>query len=208
MQAQKDRELAEIDDLIKYAKRAEKKENYREAKTFYNDALTIIKNSRFKNHKEFLRRKKEITLALSSDEIVKGAKGYIKYKGKWLSPKKYENIRLKEGYIRYNGEWVLTSNIMDILKQESYKKALDTIAQSYNIWVNRNVNGIRLCPGSVEQKVGVSQNVKVVSFNWELNIELPRSSYECHVVLDFKKSTGEWLVQNIECCRIFKELPQ
>lgn len=207
MQAQKDRELAEIEDLIKYAKRAEKKENYREAETVYNDALTIIKNSRFKNHKEFLRRKKEITFALNSDEIVKGAKGYIKYKGKWLTPKKYENTRLKEGYIRYNGEWVLTSNIMDILKQESYNKALDIIAESYNIPVNRNVDEIRLYSGSVEKKVDVSENTKVVSFNWELNIKLPRSSYECHAVLDFRKSTGEWLVQNIECCRIFEGLP-
>jgi hypothetical protein len=111
-QAERDKRAAlkqqDIQTVQKHTKAAavhRQEQRFLEAKKGYEAALATITNSRFRDDNDLAAYRKKIETALAADDIVYGSKGYILYKGKWLSPEEMELTRYSEGFVKYKGDF-------------------------------------------------------------------------------------------------------
>jgi len=103
---QQQTELETIAQFVTNGRNAWQRQDYREARQHYEAALQKVTASRFKAERRFLDYKNEIKTALKNDDIIYGAKGYIKYHNKWMSPQEYETTLFQEGYVKYQGRLI------------------------------------------------------------------------------------------------------
>jgi len=103
---QQQTELAAITQLVAKGRDAWQRQDYLEARKHYEAALQKVTASKFKTERRFGDYKNEIETALENDDIIYGAKGYIKYHNKWMSPQEYEKTLFQEGYVKYQGRLI------------------------------------------------------------------------------------------------------
>ena len=103
--AQKQDDIQTVEKQMQAADVHRQEKRFLEAKKGYEAALAFIQNSRFQNDNELAGYRRKIESLVAADDIVYGSKGYVLYKGKWLSPEQLELARYSEGFVKYKGEF-------------------------------------------------------------------------------------------------------
>ena len=114
---QQQAELALIADLVSDGRNAWQRQDYGAARKYYDTALKKVTASAFKTERRFIDYKNEIEAALKDEDIIYGAKGYIKYQNRWMSPQDYETALFQEGYVKYRGELIHYTSLRATIKQ-------------------------------------------------------------------------------------------
>ncbi len=131
-EALKLKEINKIDRILVSAKDSLKLKNYLDSKNRYDTALKMVEDSIFKDDRIFLKYKKEIEDALKNEDIVYGSKGFIKFRGKWITPDKREKILFQEGYVKYKGEFIKYLELKNIIKEVTYPKVQSFLSSKYS----------------------------------------------------------------------------
>jgi len=103
--AQKQHDIQTVEKHKRAAEVHHQAGRFLEARKGYEAALAFIRSSRFRNESELTGQRKRIESILAADDMVYGSKGYVLYKGEWLSPGELELKRYSEGFVKYKGEF-------------------------------------------------------------------------------------------------------
>jgi len=98
------KDLSKVNTLVANADTYRQNEEYNAAKKQYTTALDLIEKSAYGEAPRLLQQKVIIQDKLLQDDMVYGPKGYIHYRGTWVSPEDYEALRFKEGYVKFQGK--------------------------------------------------------------------------------------------------------
>lgn len=103
--AQNQHDIQTVEKHIQAAEVHRQAKRFLEARKGYDAALAFIRKSRFRNEGELTGQRKRIESILAADDMVYGSKGYVLYKGEWLSPEELDLKRYSEGFVKYKGEF-------------------------------------------------------------------------------------------------------
>ena len=189
-EALKKNEVGKIDLLISQAKESLELKNYLEAKNRYEAALEIIEDSVLKDEKLFLKYERKIKNALTGDDIAYGAKGYIKYKNKWLTPDEYERKLIAEGYIKYKGKFKHYLKLKKIVKQMTYPGIQSFLMSKYS---GQNIHKMQI----KYNKLVLKQNTSVhshltIAYKWEVWTFYEIGEGECSFDLFYYVENDKW----------------
>jgi len=189
-EALKKNEVGKIDLLISQAKESLELKNYLEAKNRYEAALEIIEDSVFKDEELFLKYERKIKNALTGDDIAYGAKGYIKYKNKWLTPDEYERKLIAEGYIKYKGKFKHYLKLKKIVKQMTYPGIQSFLMSKYS---GQNIHKMQI----KYNKLVLKQNTSVhshltIAYKWEVWTFYEIGQGECSFDLFYDVKNDKW----------------
>jgi len=115
-QAALQKNIDQIESLVTSADALRQNRKFEAAKQGYMAALEAIDQSAHKSNAIFMQHKIDIQAKLLQDDMVYGSKGYIEYKGQWLSPEDYETTRYQEGYVKYKGKLVDHRNLKKVIR--------------------------------------------------------------------------------------------
>ena len=130
--ALKQKDIQVVEKHLQEAVIQRKGKRFLEAKEEYETALKHIQTSRFQYHDEFIVYRKEAEAALAADDIVFGSKGYIQYKGEWLSKEEMELKRYSEGFVKYKGEFRDHRTLKNTINKLSEPLVQKYLAQKYS----------------------------------------------------------------------------
>jgi len=187
LEALKREELHNLGKTISQAKNALTHKKYLEAKNSYDAAFKFIKASDFKDDELFAAYKREIKNALERDEIVYGAKGYIQYKNKWMSPDDYEKNLYGEGYVKYKGKFKYYTGLKNIIEHITRPSVQSFLISKYS-GQNIHKKQIKFSKIALRQNSGQSAYFTVL-YRWEVWTFNEIGEGECSfdLVYDVKK---------------------
>ena len=124
--ALKQQDILAVEKDIQAAGVHRQEKRFLEAKQGYEAALAHIRNSRFQNDNELNAYRKKIETALAAADIVYGSRGYVEYKGEWLTPEEMELKRYSEGFVKYKGAFREHKTLKNTIN-----KLCDPLVQKY-----------------------------------------------------------------------------
>jgi len=185
-------EHKEIERLTALAKEFLARKNYTEAKLRYETALELIERSRFKDEVRFLSYKRDIGKALESEDIKYGSKGYVKYRGKWMTPDEREKMLYKEGFVRYRGQFVHYLKLKDQVERFGYPVVQSFLSSKYGGRLIHkkqiNLRGISLKQNTRERSQFFAY------FNWEVWTFNEIGRGECPVEIVYNAEEDRWKI--------------
>ena len=125
-------EIAGVEKYKLAADALRRGKKYFEAGKAYEKALEMIDKSRFRSDAVLAAYRREIETALGADDIVYGSKGYVLYKGEWMTPEAEELARYSEGYVKYKGKFVQYTTLAGTLDKLCSPQVEKYLAQKYS----------------------------------------------------------------------------
>jgi tetratricopeptide (TPR) repeat protein len=135
--------------------------NYREAKRAYESALALLERLDARTDAAAAERKARIRAALSRDEIVFGARGYIRDGNRWFSPEEY-----RKEFIVYRGQRVFYGNLQPVVSETAGPYIRAWLRTRYP---ERLIHKKLITPLSLELTENTAQSVLFRAlFHWEI----------------------------------------
>jgi serine/threonine protein kinase len=183
-------ELAAISKLVTDGRDAWQRQDYRQARKYYEAALDKVSQSAFKKERRFADYQKEIEAALKDDDIVYGAKGYIKYHNKWMSPQDYETALFQEGYVKYRGQ---------LIHHTALRGTIERISEpDVNMYLSLRYQGQRVHTKNIQFKRiildrSTSQSADyTVYYDWEVWTFNDIDRGQCALKISYDVATDNW----------------
>ena len=188
--AQKQHDLQAVERYMQAADHHRQGKRFLEAKTGYETALAFIRNSRFRNDGELVGQRKTIESNLAADDIVYGSKGYVLYKGKWLSSEELELARYSEGFVKYKGEFRDYRTL-----KSTIKKLCDSLIKKHltQLYSGKTVHSKNI----YFQKIILTRNNKAFSqysvyYKWAVSTFKGMHEDICTVDIKYTVGTDKW----------------
>ncbi len=189
---QQQTELETIAQLVTKGREAWQRQDYREARRNYEAALQKVTASRFKTERRFVDYENEVAAALANDDIIYGAKGYIKYHNKWMSPQAYETTLYQEGYVKYRGRLIHHTGLRKAIEQltEPDVNAYLTLRYQGQRVHTKNINFKRI----VLNRSNSQSSDYTVYYDWEVWTFKDLGKGSCVQNITYDAVTDNWRV--------------
>ncbi len=185
-------EHKEIERLTALAKEFLARKNYTEAKLRYETALELIERSRFKDEVRFLSYKRDIGKALESEDIKYGSKGYVKYRGKWMTPDEREKMLYKEGFVRYRGQFVHYLELKDQVERFGYPVVQSFLSSKYG---GRLIHKKQINLRGISLKQNTREHSRFSAyFSWEVWTFNEIGRGECPIEIIYHAEEDRWKI--------------
>ena len=185
-------EHKEIEMLTALAKEFLTAKNYTEAKIRYETALELIERSRFKDEARFLTYKRDIEKALESEDIKYGSKGYVKYRGKWMTPDEREKMLYKEGFVRYRGQFVHYLELKDQVERFGYPVVQSFLSSKYG---GRLIHKKQINLRGISLKQNTREHSRFSAyFSWEVWTFNEIGRGECPIEIIYHAEEDRWKI--------------
>ena len=183
-------------DILTVEKQIQASENHRQDKRFleakqgYEAALAHIRNSRFRNDNVFEAYRKKIETALAADDVVYGSKGYVEYKGQWLTPEELELKRYSEGFVKYKGDFRDHKTLKNTINKLCEPLVQKYLAQKYS---GKTVHSKNV----YFQKIVLTRNNAdysqyAVYYRWSVSTFKGMDEDICTLDINYNTGTDKW----------------
>jgi serine/threonine protein kinase/cbb3-type cytochrome oxidase subunit 3 len=160
------KDLSKVETMVATADTYRRNADYDAAKKQYASALELIEQSAYKVDSRVLQQKVIIQDRLLQEDMVYGPRGYIHYKEAWVSPEKYEILRLKEGYVKFQGEFRDYRTLWKLIRSKT-----EPLVESY---VSSKYSGEAIHKKDIKyQRIHLKENTSkqstyMVDYKWEV----------------------------------------
>ena len=160
------KDLSKVETMVATADTYRRNADYDAAKKQYATALELIEQSAYKVDSRVLQQKVIIQDRLLQEDMVYGPRGYIHYKEAWVSPEKYEILRLKEGYVKFQGEFRDYRTLWKLIRSKT-----EPLVESY-VWSKYGDEAIHK-KDIKYQRIHLKENTSkqstyMVDYKWEV----------------------------------------
>lgn len=160
-EAQDETGLDRVDARILAAEGSMGSGNYRGAKRAYESALALLERLDARTGAGAAERKARIEAALSRDEIVFGARGYIRAGDRWFSPEQY-----RKEFVLYRGQRVFYRSLRPIVSETAAPHIRNWLSDRYP---DRLIHKKLITPLSLDLTENTAQSVLFRAlFQWEV----------------------------------------
>jgi len=196
IEALKLKEINILDSIIASAKKALIQKKYSGAKQSYETALSIIKESSFKDENRFLKYRIKIENALRDEKIIFGSQEYIYYKNRWLSPGEYEKKLYTEGFVKYKGKLIKFTEMKNSILRLTYDHAKAYLTSKYR-GKNIHKKQIKFDKLILNKSTGNS-SVFTIFYKWEVWTFNEPGEGTCSLDVEYNVEQDEWEITH-EC---------
>ncbi len=194
-QAKLQENIAGIEKLVASADALRQKKNYSAAKKSYRDALNAIDRNPHKSNATLMQQKINIQAKLLQDDMVYGPKGYLEYKGQWLSPEAYEAARFKEGYVKYKGKLIDHRTLKKFIRSKT-ERLVDTHVMSKFSGETVHKKDIKYLRLKLQESTS-SKSRYVVDYSWEIWMFKGVSEGSCSVDIAYEVTQDTWKILKV-----------
>ncbi len=191
-QAALQKNIANIESLVASADDLRQNKKYSAAKTGYTAALEAIDQSMHKDNAILMQRKIDIQAKLLQDDMVYGPKGYVEYKGQWLSSEAYETARYQEGYVKYKGKLIDHRNLKKIIRSKT-ESLVDAYVMSKFGGETIHKKDIKYKRLKLAESTG-SKSRYHVDYTWEIWLFKGITEGTCSIDMAYEVAQDSWKI--------------
>jgi chemotaxis protein histidine kinase CheA len=174
------------------AREAWQRQEYVKARKHFAEALQMVSASAFRAEMPFSTYKHDIEVALKDDDMVFGPQGYIKYRGKWLTPQDYETTRFQEGYVRYKGELIHYAKLSETIERITYPDVNAFLTKRY---AGQRIHSKNIQLKDIDLKSSTNQaSVYTVSYDWEAWTFNDLGKGRCILEISYNVEKDSWRI--------------